>query len=1134
MERCCVAYGRCDVAIAILKSFAVGLPVLFLLLGVVFATSAVAAEQGDIGDWLSKATRFLGGVTGFQVSDGSESGSGGGGGSVSPVDYCTLLSDRANVAFGTTCGDAKYDYVGDVNKDSYVNVNDLSRIANLDDAACEELYSSTVNPCLSGVADLAVTSFEAVPFEVKVGEWVTINYKVSNKGSADSGSYTLSFILGDGIAPITLPQTAMKQGEYISGSFSYQYTNPGTYTVTAAVSSSSPDSDTLNNKASVVVKVVSPPGSIDVNVTEILFSHSSPKAGDTVKFSAIVKNAGTTVASDVSVYNGITCTYVDGGFTSGATPQNGISIQPGGSYTYEFSQKFDTAADCTVSVSASVAGDTNPSNNKLSKPFKVSAASPNLQPGAITDELKVIAKNDYFVVVGSSGKYTFRYIGALSSKESSPYIELRDVATGSSFHLDYKVRAGEPGTGEEDAALKYSGSVFRIWNASADTSANFNLRIDLNGDGKLSGSVPQNACTDSDGGISLYEKGTTVGLAADDVLTTRVDSCWPHNYYGDGYDYVAEWYCWTSPTYGKTYAINTNEKCPNGCKDGACAAPSQACQAATVAASLSKQSFKRGEWVKVTVKTLDANRKPVSSRVNIITKKLVDGAWKSISGGGIKTSEDGVWSDDQLYDYEPGSYLMHYYAVNDDLTDCANGGQADVTFTISGGSASSGSAPVIVSAEVPQKLMVGETSAFTWRAEDADGDSLVWGVDWGDGTVEAQVCKTPEKSATATSAAAVQSNVKTSASSGSSTGSSGGGGGGGGSSVKDSWTLKTTHAFSKPGQYTVKVSAEECGGSGSSGMASVSYVVSVSASGVVNRGCTDSDGGKNYYVTSVVSTVDRGSYNDRCVISQAQPDPRKSYYVSKNGVYYFDVQDCSGSNCHIAESYCDSTTKQFSPDEFFDVQKCPSGCSDGACITEIVSKPIYPIEEIPPQVEKLPPDVPEEGFDASVTIEKGWNLVGFSLFNSRIRENTCKNNDVLAAYGYDSSARKYFSLIDGGKSQSLDMASGVWLKMAGQCSIAYTLQEPYGWTDGRKLAKGWNFISVVPDMVGSRLEDFSGDCEVMSAYAFDSRGRKWDDVASSVFGSGDVGGGIVVGVSGDCALGFADAIPPPLPPEVRI
>jgi hypothetical protein len=79
-----------------------------------------------------------------------------------------------------------------------------------------------------------------------------------------------------------------------------------------------------------------------------------------------------------------------------------------------------------------------------------------------------------------------------------------------------------------------------------------------------------NICTDTDGGKNYLIKGTTKGWASDAVMTTRVDSCRAPNYYGDGYDYLIEWHCWTNPDDRKEYAINTNEKCLNGCSNGAC------------------------------------------------------------------------------------------------------------------------------------------------------------------------------------------------------------------------------------------------------------------------------------------------------------------------------------------------------------------------------------------------------------------------------------------------------------------------------------------------------------------------------------------------------------------------------------
>jgi hypothetical protein len=94
--------------------------------------------------------------------------------------------------------------------------------------------------------------------------------------------------------------------------------------------------------------------------------------------------------------------------------------------------------------------------------------------------------------------------------------------------------------------------------------------------------------------------------------------------------------------------------------------------------------------------------------------------------------------------------------------------------------------------------------------------------------------------------------------------------------------------------------------------------------------CTDTDGGKYYYVKGF-TTVDGSFYNDKCVT----PISGSSVYVSYNGQGYhynnFDNDSCSGNACYIAEAYCDKATLP-AYREFFIVNDCPNGCRLGACI----------------------------------------------------------------------------------------------------------------------------------------------------------------------------------------------------------
>jgi hypothetical protein len=71
------------------------------------------------------------------------------------------------------------------------------------------------------------------------------------------------------------------------------------------------------------------------------------------------------------------------------------------------------------------------------------------------------------------------------------------------------------------------------------------------------------ACTDSDGGKDYYVKGTTVGMAGDNVISTDTDSC--------SGDTLVEWICLDKFNGLKNiYRTNTNYQCPNGCSNGAC------------------------------------------------------------------------------------------------------------------------------------------------------------------------------------------------------------------------------------------------------------------------------------------------------------------------------------------------------------------------------------------------------------------------------------------------------------------------------------------------------------------------------------------------------------------------------------
>ncbi|MBI3050872.1 PEGA domain-containing protein [Candidatus Woesearchaeota archaeon] len=220
----------------------------------------------------------------------------------------------------------------------------------------------------------------------------------------------------------------------------------------------------------------------------------------------------------------------------------------------------------------------------------------------------------------------------------------------------------------------------------------------------------------------------------------------------------------------------------------------------------------------------------------------------------------------------------------------------------------------------------------------------------------------------------------------------------------------------------------------------------------------------------------------------------------------------------------------------------------------------------------------------SIEIRKGWNLIA-PFYMMMASENTCRPEDFYM-HNYFPLERKYgqFHFSRGqstGDSQNdeeikellppgeTDIESSEWfdVNVEGETDADTALYEKYGMLDsgyfagtvangwwmyadrdcdvngetwlvpyidaltdsGSKLAKGWNFISVFPDMAGRRIDEFKGSCQISKAYTFDSGRRKWRSAMNEELPEGLIGYGLVVKTSEECVLGFEREGPPPVP-----
>ncbi len=142
--------------------------------------------------------------------------------------------------------------------------------------------------------------------------------------------------------------------------------------------------------------------------------------------------------------------------------------------------------------------------NAVDLPVAYATASQNLSMGEedytgtrtnqkrlIINESLVVAKDDYFTVTGgtagdgSAKSYLLKYTGSDRQDKTSPKIKFKNAGNGET--LEYAVTSVSVGTTGTVATIKVGGYSFIAQNASPTSADDFDLRVDLPGDGTVSG-----------------------------------------------------------------------------------------------------------------------------------------------------------------------------------------------------------------------------------------------------------------------------------------------------------------------------------------------------------------------------------------------------------------------------------------------------------------------------------------------------------------------------------------------------------------------------------------------------------------------------------------------------------------------
>lgn len=178
-----------------------------------------------------------------------------------------------------------------------------------------------------------------------------------------------------------------------------------------------------------------------------------------------------------------------------------------------------------------------------------------------------------------------------------------------------------------------------------------------------------------------------------------------------------------------------------------------------------------------------------------------------------------------------------------------------------------------------------------------------------------------------------------------------------------------------------------------------------------------------------------------------------------------------------------------------------------------------------------PPKPPSERI--RISLKNGWNLITLPG-KGTLEGGSCSGEPY--AFVYIKEYEKYYSLREArgllgeeGLLEYLRLHS-FWVYSFEDCALSFNLEESTSFNEV-SLGSNWNFVPITSDMLGRKISEFSGDCELKKLYGWGADGQnweKWDE--DTTLSDSDIYKGFVARVESSCDLGWGAIItPPPLP-----
>ncbi|WIM95072.1 discoidin domain-containing protein [Actinoplanes oblitus] len=224
--------------------------------------------------------------------------------------------------------------------------------------------------------DLTITGMTSSPASPVETDPITLSATVRNAGTAASAASSVTFYLGTTKAG-TAAVGALAAGASTTVSASIGARDAGSYAVSAKVDEANTVIETNeanNSYTNPATLVVAPVSSSDLVASAVSWSPGNPSAGQTVSFSAVLKNQGT--AATGSGTHSVTVTVLNGSTTVKTFTGSYTGTLAAGASSPSISLGGWTAVNGKYTVRTVVAADTNElpvkqANNTGEKPFFV-------------------------------------------------------------------------------------------------------------------------------------------------------------------------------------------------------------------------------------------------------------------------------------------------------------------------------------------------------------------------------------------------------------------------------------------------------------------------------------------------------------------------------------------------------------------------------------------------------------------------------------------------------------------------------------------------------------------------------------------------------------------------------------------